>query len=552
MSEDSNLNESQIEMDEDIQDKVVIFMLDKERFALPMSCVQEIIRPPKTVKVPLSRSILVGLANLRGRVLPIFDTHRMLGLPTAELSESSRALVVSGSNGSSQALLVDRVIAVQDFDENQVDWDVQAIDTDVQSSWLQGLIRQDKDVVMLMDAAYLEQSLVGATSGAVAAAAASSSASAHGQEMDEDLLITDEMQLVTLEINDQVYGLPIDRVREIVHCPERMIEVPGSRSELLGVMTLRERLLPLLSLRSLFGLAQPDLKQSNRVVVVELSDKAQVGLIIDRMREVLTINKADLEDVPGIIAEQVRYLESICRPNQGENVISLLDLGGLFNDMAHKAIEETASLGLEESSETDIEEEIDMEDDDDSQWVIFRLDDEEFGVPITSVKEIVRVPEKLNRIPKAPSSLEGVINLRGKVLPVVCQKRRMGMGSSDRSERQRIMVYQHGETQAGFIVDSVSQVMRIAKDHIEAASHDEEGLIVAVAKLDGTGRMVMLIDPSKLMDQDDLQAVPSMGQSTSAAQAEVAVEQTATQEQFAPAFEQPLNEAVDSQTSEQY
>ena len=66
-------------------------------------------------------------------------------------------------------------------------------------------------------------------------------------------------------------------------------------------------------------------------------------------------------------------------------------------------------------------------DDDEEQFVVFRLMNEEYGVPIDSVQEIVRVPEELTKVPKTPTFIEGVINLRGIVLPVVDQRRRFGL-----------------------------------------------------------------------------------------------------------------------------
>ena len=85
---------------------------------------------------------------------------------------------------------------------------------------------------------------------------------------------------------------------------------------------------------------------------------------------------------------------------------------------------------------------------------MFRLMDEEYGVPIDAVQEIVRVPELLTRVPKTPAFIEGVINLRGAVLPVVDQRRRFGLPGAERNDRQRIMVFTISGVRTGFIVDS--------------------------------------------------------------------------------------------------
>jgi purine-binding chemotaxis protein CheW len=107
--------------------------------------------------------------------------------------------------------------------------------------------------------------------------------------------------------------------------------------------------------------------------------------------------------------------------------------------------------------------------DDDEQVVIFRLDKEEFGAPIASVQEIVRVPKDLIRVPKAPSFVEGVINLRGTVLPVIDLRLRLGLKQVERSDRQRIMVFLISDVRTGFIVDQVAEVLKIPKAAIEPA-----------------------------------------------------------------------------------
>jgi len=146
--------------------------------------------------------------------------------------------------------------------------------------------------------------------------------------------------------------------------------------------------------------------------------------------------------------------------------------------------------------------------------VIFRLGAEEFGVPIMSVQEIVRVPEALTRVPRTPAFVEGVINLRGTVLPVIDQRSRLGLPSIARNERQRIMVYLLGGKRTGFIVDSVAEVLRIPRVHIVAApamSHEQSLLISRVAKVDGDKRMVLLIDPAHLLQEREVQTMAEFG-----------------------------------------
>jgi purine-binding chemotaxis protein CheW len=150
--------------------------------------------------------------------------------------------------------------------------------------------------------------------------------------------------------------------------------------------------------------------------------------------------------------------------------------------------------------------------DDEQQFVIFRLMDEEYGVPIDSVQEIVRVPPELTRIPKTPDFIEGVINLRGVVLPVVDQRRRFHLTGVERNDRQRIMVFTIRGVRTGFIVDFVSEVRRIPASAIGRApdlSVEQKRIIRRVANLENEKRMILLLDVVQLLNIAETDALGS-------------------------------------------
>jgi purine-binding chemotaxis protein CheW len=148
--------------------------------------------------------------------------------------------------------------------------------------------------------------------------------------------------------------------------------------------------------------------------------------------------------------------------------------------------------------------------DEEEQFVIFRLANEEYGAPIASVQEIVRVPEEMTHLPKAPSFIKGVVNLRGAILPVIDQRTRFDLDDIERNDRQRIMVFMIGGIRTGFIVDSVSEVLKIPASAIgptPALSDEQSRLISRVANLESKKRMILLIDVDHLLESDELGAV---------------------------------------------
>jgi len=487
----------------------VTFMAGSEVFAADMSPVKEIIRVPEVVRVPMAPAALEGLANLRGKVLPIISLRRLFGFPEAAHDDSTRALVIDV--GQPLGFVVDRVASVVGVDAGKIE-DVGSIRATVNTEVLSGLLKDvgGHAMIMVLDFAKLierEFSQIAdiSKSSSVAGAVATGAKTEEAQS-------SDELQLVSFEVDSQEYAIAIEEVQEIVQVPEAMIHVPRSESHVLGVMTLRSRLLPLVSLRSMFGLEHRDLDEKSRIVVLTLGG-VSVGVVVDAVSEVLRVSKSGVDSLPALLARDGNLAEitAICRLNNGKRMVSIVTARNLFgNSTVKEVLSAVNDIALEDGLQI---KETEGSLDDDEQVVIFRLGKEEFGAPIASVQEIVRVPEALIRVPQAPSFVEGVINLRGSVLPVIDLRLRLGLTPVERTDRQRIMVFLISDVRTGFIVDQVAEVLKIPRAAIEPApqlSKDQSQLLNRMANLEKQKRMVQLIDPRHLMEQKELVALAAV------------------------------------------
>jgi len=142
----------------------------------------------------------------------------------------------------------------------------------------------------------------------------------------------------------------------------------------------------------------------------------------------------------------------------------------------------------------------------------FQVGRETYGVPITSLHEIVRVPE-ITAVPDAPDYLEGVINLRGKIVSVMDLRKRFGEKQATVRKNNRILVVEHAGRLAGLIVDSASEVLKIPADAVEAppAVFQEGGLNCVTGLGKVSGRLVVLLDMSKLLAPESLRAKSANG-----------------------------------------
>jgi len=142
------------------------------------------------------------------------------------------------------------------------------------------------------------------------------------------------------------------------------------------------------------------------------------------------------------------------------------------------------------------------------QLVSFNIGTEEFGVDILKVQEINRMVE-ITRVPQAPHYVEGVINLRGKVIPIVDLRKRFGLELKEHDKNTRIVVVDIGGNIMGMIVDSVSEVLRLPASTIEPPPEIVTGVnaeyIKGVAKLED--RLLIFLDLSRVIDAEELVAV---------------------------------------------
>lgn len=138
------------------------------------------------------------------------------------------------------------------------------------------------------------------------------------------------------------------------------------------------------------------------------------------------------------------------------------------------------------------------------QVVSFRLGVEDYAIEITKVKEIILV-EGITKVPQMPNYIEGIINLRGTVIPVLDLRKRFAIGNAENTEHTRIVITRLEGRIVGMIVDAVSRVMKIPKANIQPPPDTIACIageyLIGVAKLDD--RMQLLLDIDKVLRRDE-------------------------------------------------
>jgi purine-binding chemotaxis protein CheW len=141
------------------------------------------------------------------------------------------------------------------------------------------------------------------------------------------------------------------------------------------------------------------------------------------------------------------------------------------------------------------------------QLVSFRLAEEEYGIEITKVQEIILLGE-ITRVPRTPDYVKGLINLRSEVIPVVDLRRRFGLPAEEPTEETRIMVINVRGKTLGMIVDAVSEVLRVSQDQVvappAAVTASGREYLTGLVQLDN--RLLILLDIERVLDDEEAEA----------------------------------------------
>ena len=604
------------------ESQLVTFLLKDEEFGFDIMSVQEIIRLPKMAKVPRTPNYVDGIANLRGVVLPVIDMRTRFGMERAEETDRTRVLVVD-IDGVKTGLRVDRVKQVTSVLRSEIEPPPAAI-RGTTADYLEGVVKLDKGqrIVMALNAAQVceigvTRKTASSNYGATDSKAGTAEVSATSGNADAEV-----RKMVTFRIAKEEFAFHMEHVREIlrVQTPNQVPDVPDY---VLGVLTVRGQILPVIDLRRLLqqrsladefadscrplreeyerwidqtgklfaggsqtkvdaaaaerlrkwltetnsssqllmealararGLNEKVLKQlqvrakheergdreaarscgedvlsggretvaalrrfeqqiaeniqeDQRIIVVD-AEGFVLGLVVDHVHEVLNVPRSLMEPPPRITSSGGMELSGVAKLDDGSRLIMCLDVGNLMKDQklrdvqssSHSTVEEQktgetrkAGMGTQELSEV--------------QLVTFMLGGEEYGVPISQIQEIDRLA-KVTKVPKAAEFIEGITNLRGEVIPVLDTRKRFDLPVKPSDDRTRIIIVDLGGVKTGLVVDSVREVLNLARKDIapppEAiGSGIDQQFISGIGKVDAGKRMIVLLDVEKILSRQE-------------------------------------------------
>lgn len=454
----------------------ITFFIGEDRFAAHAADVSEVFRIPRITRVPGGPDSLLGIAGLRGVASPVVSLARLLGRED-QLGDDSRLLLLEGRQNI--GLTVDRVGALANLPTPG-----------------DGAPRDFGRLFAFENSALRVLDLDGLLRTAFARGLGEQKSRAEPIDTEVTVAST-EVALLSFELAGQAYALPLEEVSEVLSLPDRLTSIAQSEATALGVINLRDRLLPVVSLRALLGLGGA-VQANARIVVTTIGD-AVVGLVVDRLNAIVRVNQDAIDAAPAVLNRGTgeAQVQSICRLPGGRGLVAVLSAERMFRD---EKVTQILADGRSETSQMSK----DRHEDGGWRYLILRIGAEEYGLPLAFVEEVVRLPERLTRVPKAPAFIEGVLNLRGRVTPVIDQRSRFGADFAGAAARPRVVVTTVDGRQAGFIVDSVTEILSLSEAQLEetpALAADAGRLFNRIATLDGGERLILLIEPKEMLDR---------------------------------------------------
>lgn len=478
-----------------IERQLVTFLLGEDEFGVDIMNVKEIIRVPDITRVPNAPVYVEGACNLRGNVLPIIDGRVWFNLEKKNKDENSRVLVID-VGGKATGVIVDKVSEVMRVNAVDIEESPQIV-RNIDSDYLNGVVKLENGnrLIMLLDV--------------VKALRIDKSGRDLIKDQDESLKkgssilnsnsneYIDEEQMVSFLLDNEEYAIGIMQVKEIIRTPQ-IVKVPNCEEYIEGVVSIRNNLLPIINLRKYFGMEHLDINDYTRILVVDMGNFT-AGIMVDKVLEVLRVPSSIIQPPPRYAIQNDELLRGVAKLNNGKRMILMLEPAKLI--IADKIIDID---GSDESYEEEQEEKgMVKQMIDEEQLVTFKIDSVEYGVRIANVQEINRMTE-VTKVPKAPHCIEGIVNLRGNVIPVLNLRRLFNLPEKAITDATRIIIIDHNGKRTGLVVDSVSEVLRFDKTLIEAppdtlSNGSDSDYVDGVGKLAGGKRMILILDIDKVL-----------------------------------------------------
>jgi chemotaxis signal transduction protein len=425
--------------------QIVTYLISTEEYAFPIQVVNEVLRVGAITKVPNAPDYVSGILTVRNSILPVIDNRKLFGL--ISLNEELKNTIT-------------------------------------------GLERQTKK--------WYDEFLNSVQNGIVFKQISEAANTQLGKWLEHFRTVSKEIG----EINQDLRNINIKLSNNAKEFTAQSKKLKKEQA----IVLFHELITPFYKLinqefAELSEFIKKGVIEDQRIIVVEIN-KYPVGLLVDRVQQVLRTPVKALENPPDILTSgRAKALKNIVKFNNGERIILLVDEMHLIEVDKLKQLNDMKNAIYTKEIKT-----ANAATNDEIQLVTFNLDKESYAIAIEDVQEINRI-DAITSVPQAPEFIEGVMNLRGNVIPVINLRKRFKLPEKSFDNSTKVIIVTILNRLTGLIVDSVSSVLRVSKRNIETSisimeSNVDLEFLKGVCKTDKTKKMLLLISIEKILTSE--------------------------------------------------
>jgi len=432
--------------------------LNNEYYGFEAGSIEQILEVPLITPVPLTGSEILGVCVIAGKIINVIDVNQIINYKKSNITKNSRILKLFNKD---IAFLVDGIEAIIQVKEENLEENGDIISH---------FYKEDDNVVMILDIEKILEKTSVETYEPI-------KIDKIEQNIEEVNNTNEFKRVLFFKAGGENFAIDIEILREIIYVSEI---TPVSNSDILGVITLRDKVLNVIDINEILGFSSNEISEKSRILVATDGKKA-LAFLVDEVEAVKNIEVSLIEKVN--ISEEL--IEGVYK---GERIYSIIS-SAFIRSLIDKYYTEEENVEIHKESNV-------------SEIAVFRIDNEEFAFDIEDVQEIIKY-EEITPVPDAPEFIEGILNLRGQVIPIMSLPKRLDFEERI-DEKTKIIVCLIRNERIGFIVDDVVEILFVEDKYISKAKN-EDALFDEVINLED--RVILKIKVENLLDEESLEQI---------------------------------------------
>ena len=472
------------------------FFLYSLEFAIDVGFVQDAIpQPDHIIPLPSSPEYISGIIDLRNKIVPIIDTRKRFRMSDSSKQGNGHIAIIR-CKGRYIGLTFDQISEVIRVKRESME--ALAPEFQKEKDLLGDIVKLENGKRLLQvinphslfDYKDLPAHLLQST-----------------EKKEGEKSIAARKQVVAFQVAEQIFGIPVKYVREILVTPEISQRILVEEY-ILGVISLRNELLSIIDLRRFLEEKSVDRSGDSRVLILQIDDFS-FGILVDSINEVVTYKKRDLQPMPSWSGNKHAGGFRGVLERSAYSLV-LLDVQSLFAKAIKRLSEHVHLHGADSSTSAKHGKGEGEQENPPVTFITFQLD-EVYGVEITHLREIVRYEDNIRYLPGQVDYIQGILNLRSEVIPVINMRNYFKKPSPDKKE-SLIMIFTHEEKQIGILIDRLLEIrtLSITKEdnipHLIARQqtrhcHDLVERVIKIEDRKGKHIPVMILDVRKFYQE---------------------------------------------------